>query len=301
MTYRNWASVCLLLIASTAAQAEDLVTVNGKPISKQQVDSAFKRSRLSQRQLTPEESKLYRNHVVKMLIDDELLTQFLDQRQVVADPESVKQHIEQLKAQLHTEGRSLPQLLQSLGIDEKTMTDDISNIHRWEKFVQSQATDSTLRKYFEANRAAFDRTQVRASHILVKVAPDASPTDKQAARAKIDAIRKQLAGGTSFAEAAQRLSDCPSKQVGGDLDYFPRKGVMTEPFAAVAFDLKVGQMSDVVETEFGYHLILVTDRKPGQLIAFENVADVAEELYAEDLRDAIIAQMRSQAQINFLR
>lgn len=94
-----------------------------------------------------------------------------------------------------------------------------------------------------------DVTEVRASHILVKTRPEAVK------------IRKEIVNGDiSFDDAAEKYSLCPSSVNGGDLGYFKR-GQMVQPFSDVAFDLKVGQISDPVGTKFGWHLIKVVDKR----------------------------------------
>ncbi len=94
-----------------------------------------------------------------------------------------------------------------------------------------------------------DVTEVRASHILVKTRPEAVK------------IRKEIVNGDiSFEDAAEKYSLCPSAVNGGDLGYFKR-GQMVQPFSDVAFDLKVGQISDPVGTKFGWHLIKVVDKR----------------------------------------
>jgi peptidyl-prolyl cis-trans isomerase C len=94
----------------------------------------------------------------------------------------------------------------------------------------------------------FDCKEVRACHILVK-------TKEQA-----DQIREEIVNGRSFAAAAQQYSICPSGAQGGDLGYFSR-GMMVPAFEKAAFTLPVGEISEPVETEFGWHLIMVTDKK----------------------------------------
>lgn len=89
--------------------------------------------------------------------------------------------------------------------------------------------------------------QVRASHILVKT------------RAEAIQIKKDIENGGSFTQYARIYSLCPSGKDGGDLGYF-RRGQMVQPFEDVAFELPIGQISDPVGTEFGWHLIKVTDK-----------------------------------------
>lgn len=98
---------------------------------------------------------------------------------------------------------------------------------------------------------------VRASHILLMYKGSARSTatrSKDEAKQQIDGLKKEVDGGADFAELAREHSDCPSGKDGGDLGTFGR-GQMVKPFEDTAFGLGVGETSDVVETDFGYHLI----------------------------------------------
>ncbi|MBI2236052.1 MAG: peptidyl-prolyl cis-trans isomerase [Magnetospirillum sp.] len=103
--------------------------------------------------------------------------------------------------------------------------------------------------------------QIRASHILLmykgSMRSQADRSQKEA-QASIENIRDELAQGADFAQLARQYSDCPSSEEGGDLGYFG-KGSMVPEFEEAAFDLGKGDVSDVVETSFGYHLIQRTD------------------------------------------
>jgi peptidyl-prolyl cis-trans isomerase C len=99
--------------------------------------------------------------------------------------------------------------------------------------------------------------QVRASHILLMYAGSSRSSatrSKEEAQTKIAALKTELDGGADFADLARRNSDCPSKAKGGDLGSFGR-GQMVKPFEDTAFGLPVGGTSDVIETQFGYHII----------------------------------------------
>jgi parvulin-like peptidyl-prolyl isomerase len=101
----------------------------------------------------------------------------------------------------------------------------------------------------------------------------------------------------AFANVARRESACPSKDQGGDVGWFPRLGSMIEPFARAAFSLQPFEMSEIVQTPFGFHLIMVTDRKPGKEAKFQDVKDIVRDVYAQRLREAMIAQLKPQANI----
>jgi parvulin-like peptidyl-prolyl isomerase len=116
--------------------------------------------------------------------------------------------------------------------------------------------------FFQPNLGRFSMAdQIRASHILIahnEGRGASTPRTRDEAAQQIGALKDQIAEGADFADVARENSDCPSSAGGGDLGMFPR-GAMVQPFDDTAFGLGVGDVSDVVETEFGYHLIHRTE------------------------------------------
>src|SRR5262249_36048242 len=100
-----------------------------------------------------------------------------------------------------------------------------------------------------------------------------------------------------FAAVAQKESACPSKEKGGDIGMFPRAGAMVEPFAKAAFALKPYQISDPIKTQFGYHIILTTEKKQGQEPKFDAVKEEVKEVYASKLREGMLTKLRATAKI----
>jgi len=118
-----------------------------------------------------------------------------------------------------------------------------------------------------------DVEQIRARHILLKAAPDAAEDAKAQRRAEAEDLLKQVKGGADFATlATQKSEDAGSATKGGDLGFFSR-GRMVPAFEAAAFALEPGQVSEVVETPFGYHIIKLEERKPGGVKPYEAVHD----------------------------
>lgn len=138
------------------------------------------------------------------------------------------------------------------------------------KSIEVSAEDA--RAYYEQNKSRFTTAeQRRASHILVRADADASAEARRAAREKAESIERQLKEGADFAALARSESEDPgSAESGGDLGFFTRD-MMVQPFADAAFSLEPGATSGVVETEFGYHLIRVTDVRPATQRPFEAV------------------------------
>ncbi len=122
-------------------------------------------------------------------------------------------------------------------------------------------TENELSDFYNGNKHIFAGSEtVKASHILVD--------DEGQAKG----IAKEINDGLSFEEAATKYSCCPTNVVGGDLGYFER-GKMVPEFEAAAFNMKIGEVSDPVKTEFGYHIIKLVDKKEGTVRTFDEVKD----------------------------
>ncbi|HXY05083.1 MAG TPA: SurA N-terminal domain-containing protein [Burkholderiaceae bacterium] len=151
--------------------------------------------------------------------------------------------------------------------------------------ARTPVSEAAMREYYEKNKSRWAGTeQRRASHILITSGKDGSAPDKAAARQMAEEILRQVrAKPADFAKLAREKSKDPgSAAMGGDLGWFGRS-MMTKPFEDAAFALQQGQISDVVETEFGFHIIMVTGVKSAQPKSFEEV------------RSTIEAEMRKQA------
>jgi peptidyl-prolyl cis-trans isomerase D len=144
--------------------------------------------------------------------------------------------------------------------------------------------EDAVRQLFEERVDRYDSPErTRARHILLRVSQDASDEVVAAVEQRGQEALAQLEAGQDFATLAEELSEDPgSRASGGDLGYFPR-GQMVPEFDAVAFDLEPGARSGLVRTSYGFHIILVEDRKPAQQQSFEEVrADLAFELLGQE-------------------
>lgn len=134
-----------------------------------------------------------------------------------------------------------------------------------------EPTEAEISAYYETNLGQFQKPEeAHARHILFKVAPDASEADKTAAREQAAAALARAKEGADFAELAKELSQDATAENGGDLGTFGR-GVMTPPFEQAAFALEPGQISDVVETQFGFHLIKLESKSPARTEPLEAI------------------------------
>jgi len=290
-------------------------TVNGQPILEVAVHRRL-------RTVPATEQATARGEIINYLVDLVLIDQYLVGQKLVVDPSEVETHLGNFQKDLKDAGQDYAKFLANLLITEAELRQEIAAELRWEKFLAKQVTDEALQKMFTTTMEMFDGSKVRARHILLT--PDAKDAAAvQQAQATLKAIKAQVEAEAAgvvaklpetadalqkeqarckkmdelFAQAARDKSSCPSKRDGGDLGKFHRAGSMVEPFAKAAFALKPFEVSEVVPTQFGYHLIMVTAREPGQPTKFEEVKEAVKETYEVRLKDAMSAQLRARSKI----
>lgn len=166
-------------------------------------------------------------------------------------------------------------------------------------------TEEDAKKYFDENKEKYkQRESVRASHILLKVARTAPEEEKKAKRAKAKEILKLAkAPGAKFDELARQHSEGPTKSRGGDLGLFSR-GRMVKEFEDAAFGAKPGQVVGPVETQFGFHIIKVFEKKPARQREYDEVKDsILTSLKARAKSKAtreILAKLKEEAKVEIL-
>lgn len=156
------------------------------------------------------------------------------------------------------------------------------------KIIEKTAvTEDEAKKYYEENKSQYTAPeQVNAAHILISVKDWNNEAEVKAAQEKAETLLKQIKGGEDFAEAAKENSDCPSRTKGGELGFF-YKGQMVPEFEEAAFSLNKGELSGIVKTKFGYHIIKVIDKKPSKQKDFSEVKDeIEEQLLKEKQKEA---------------
>jgi peptidyl-prolyl cis-trans isomerase C len=264
-----------------------------------------------------------RDEVLNYLIENALVDQYLEQLKVQVDAKETEAQCAKVRKEIEGTGRKFQDFLDELKITEPELQIQIQATLRWEKFIQQYGTEKVLKEFFDGNKEIFDGTSMRAKHILLSV-PAGNMEAAGQARAKIVLLKKQIEDrvaqaladvgkldnlelekkrmqllNDTFAEVAGKESTCPSKANGGELGWFPRSGGrVAESFSKAAFALKPFQMSDPVLTEYGYHLILCIDYKQGVERNYDEIKEIVKDVYAEKMREAIVARMKPTAKIS---
>ena len=286
-------TLALLLLASPTLLAgqkepskDTIAVVNGVQISRADFDAEISRARQQfaglRQPISSARLSEIKKDVLENLIGRELLYQTSQKHGIKVDEAAINNQLAILKKRFPSE-TEFNKVLSKNNLSEAAIRAQLERNMAIKEFIDKQfvqkvtISDKESKAYYESNPDLFKQPeQVQASHILIKIDSEADESQKAQARKKIEKIQKKLQKGEDFAALAKEFSQCPSKAKGGDLGYFQR-GQMVPAFEQVAFALKPGAVSDIVETKFGYHLIKVIGKKPETTIPYKDVKDKLEQ------------------------
>ena len=219
-----------------------------------------------------------RGEVVKMLVSRELIRHFLKANKIAVTNEEMKPKLAEIEAVAKKCDLTVEQVM----LMKHITMDDVRDQIAIEKLIK-QRVDDRVDEFIAKNPAAFNGTTVKASHILIKVDPTESTADQLAAKKQLEAVRADIrAGKITFADAAKKFSQDGSANNGGELGEFMFND-MVFPFSQMAFATKVNEVSPIVQSLYGFHIILVTARTEGK-----------EEIRADLARDQARRMLMSQ-------
>ncbi|OPY79411.1 MAG: Foldase protein PrsA 1 precursor [Syntrophorhabdus sp. PtaU1.Bin058] len=246
-----------------------------------------------------------RTEVVEGMVRRELLIQESLTKVKVTEAE-INEALKKLKEQYPSE-TDFTNALTEMRISPAALRKQVERTLAVQKMIETQfaskasVTDKEIWAYYDRNRDSFRQPeQVRASHILIKTDPQWDAKKKAEARKKIDDVMAKLKQKQDFESLARAYSEDPSASKGGDIGYV-RQGQLLKPFEEALFALKPGEVSEVMETRLGYHIIKATDRKPETTVPFENLKDRIRTLLKQEKgqqeANAYIATVRGKAKV----
>jgi peptidyl-prolyl cis-trans isomerase C len=294
------------------AQLPDvLARVNGEAVSKSEFDRAV--AALEARNGGPvpaqQRDRIFRD-VLDQLVSYKLLVQESRAQKVTVADGDVDQRIKEVQSQFPSED-AFKQMLTARKTSLDQVRSDIRQDMIVQKLIASAIADKVAVKpeqvtdFYAKNPDQFMQPeQVRASHILITVPKGADAAAKTAARTKAADILKEVKAGKDFAALATQHSQDPgSAQKGGDLGLF-RQGQMVGPFNDVAFKLAPGAVSDLVETEFGFHIIKVAEKQAARTVPLEEVRPQLEQylqnMNREQQTDAFVDGLKTKGKVDIL-
>lgn len=210
--------------------------------------------------------------VLDSMIEQKVINKEAEKKSVTVSEKELNKELDALITSYGGED-TFNQALEASGIKEKEVKKDLETNLKAKKLVEDtiEISEDEMKSYFDENKDSFDQPeQVKASHILVK--------DEKTA----NEVKKKLSDGEKFADLAKEYStDTASKEDGGNLGYFSKEDMVQE-FSDAAFNLKADAISNPVKTEYGYHIIKVTDKKEAQDANYENSKDEIKQLLLEN-------------------
>ena len=210
----------------------------------------------------------YKTLVLDQMINTELLAQNAEKEGIKVTDKEIQGSYNDLKTYVNSD-EAIKSAAEDLGISDDFLKQQakLSLLIQksQEKFYKEEkVSDSEMKKYYDEHIDEYKKDEVEASHILIKTTDDnnkpLSEAEQKKAKAKAEKVLKEVKAGGDFAELAKKYSQDPgSASQGGSLGAFG-KGMMVKEFEDAAFGMEPGEVSDLVKTDFGYHIIKVTDR-----------------------------------------
>jgi peptidyl-prolyl cis-trans isomerase C len=285
--------------------------VNGVPITTLELNRSFQAHVQIPYSAVQEDprAKAVLRQLLDTLIDRELLLQRAKSLKMAVPAQQVDTQMQQLQQRFPSQ-EAFEQAVTAQNLTMDMVKKDVESQLLRQQLVQKEILDKVkvsagdVQAFYNQNKDKYvEEEQVRARHILIRVPSEATPADEAKLKGKADDALKRVKQGEDFAALAAELSDDGSKQSGGDLGFFPR-GRMVAAFEEVAFTLQPGQTSDVLRTQFGYHIIKVEERKSGRALAFDEAKSQAKDDLTKqqtyERYQQYMAGLRSKAKVEVL-
>ena len=284
----------MILAASISAEpsATVIVRVNNVPITTADLDFAA-----SQQSIPSERRAESDPQLLEQLIDRQLIRGFLSARKIQPLAEDLDQQIGRAEQLIRKRGDDPKELLKKLGYTPERLKSELGLPLAWQVYSRKTISPAEIKKEFEEHKAEFDGTQVHVHQIFLKVPKPQSDADLADKKSKLAQIRDQIVKGElTFAEAARKISEAPTREQGGDVGLVGWRGKLPPQVTQAAFALKVNEISQPVASPFGVHLLLVSERHPGELSLEDVRRDLLDRL-SQALWVKVVAEERSKARI----
>ena len=293
------------------------VTVNGTVITEGQI-GAILNPQMEQmagripENMIPKYRQQIRKHIIDQLVVEELLAQKEKQKNIDVNQSELDRQINKQLAEQNLTIDEFKALLKAYGTSFANYQQDIRKRMMFEKLMETEfaqkiqaPTAEQVKAYYDENLQQFNEPEkIHAKHILIKPEDGNDPNQaKLRAKAKAQEILGQIKAGADFNDLAKQHSACPSGKGGGDLGMQP-KGTFVPEFEKAAYALKPGQVSDVVETSFGFHIIKLIEHTDANMMPFDKAKEKIIQILTNNQKEQIVVdyiqKMRAEADVKFI-
>ncbi len=317
-----------------------IIKVNNEPITKSQYEEVYARETSSPQYqqfasyLKDENSimsLMLKDRIVNELILKEIINQEIEKRKIEVTDEEIQARKDEITEKIGSKEK-VEELLKRNNVSDKQFDKDIANEIKIDKLIEAtqstKISENDVKDFYNKNKAAFNYPErVRASHILIEANPaqikqeiiaqdkkgeltadDIDKKVKEAMDNKMsfaqEVLKKAKANPDNFAALAKQYSDDKvSAQKGGDLGFFTRND-MVKPFADAAFTLKPGTVSEIVVTDYGNHIIIVTDKAAAGIQPFEKMKDEIQTYLEQkkkiDVLTTLLDGLKASAKVEYI-
>ena len=290
--------------AKTEVEAGDEVVaiVNGEEIFRKELDrrlGVFKR-------LKQEVTRADKIGVINQLATKVLLKQFIEGQNIEVSGGEIQGELEKIEHMLRSNpnysNKSLVEILKPMGSSIGELKDEIRRTLALGKYLDNRVDEEDKISYFESNIGVFNGEKVKLSYIFIETTKLKTAAELENAKQKIEEAKKEIDNGADFAETARKYSTYFTAEKGCDMGFIPRRGSLlpkseVEELEEAAFLMEVGEISEPVKTQFGYHIIKVTDKEEGKDVKYEEVKDMVDFVYMQIKTDAILKGLSEKAEI----
>lgn len=299
-------------IAEAVKKGEIAAIVDGKVLKKSELEKNVKeRMKIYKEQIPADKRNEAQQHLRNQFVDAFVIRTLLEnefaKRKINATNDEVVNAMNNIKATLPPT-KTIDDFLK----ENKITQEDIVFAVKAEKFrkveigQKAKPTQKEINKFYNENREKLfvEPESVHVRHILAAFGKDSNDKAKAEKKEKMENLRKQLLEGGNFAELAAKNSDCPSKEVGGDLSFIKR-GQTVKAFEEAAFSQEKNAIGPVIQTEYGYHIIQVLDKKPARKVSLDEVKDkissYLEQKKQVEMFSAILDDLRKKAHVEIFK
>ncbi len=281
--------ISLLLMALWSVDPAPVVKVDGQPL-----DPAGWRFLVLTRGVEGSPTPEMTRRLIDQWIDRALIRRQLAKEQAAANPDLVELRQGQLWELIERRQTEPAALLAKLGLSVEQVRAELELAAAWEGYIERAVSAEELRSRFERERSVYDGTRVRARHLFRK---GTTAEEVAAARELLERVRGEIVGGRmTFAAAAREHSQAPTRAREGDVGWVVGLGQLPEPVCRAALVLMPGEVSPVVISPLGVHLVTVTEREPGELSPEDARAELLTRI-ATERWDELAKQLRAKARI----
>ncbi|MBI3378331.1 MAG: peptidylprolyl isomerase [Nitrospirae bacterium] len=301
---------------SIAFAADDLkeskvvAFVNGAGITRAELDMEINRlapQELYHRSISPEKQKEMEKKAIENLIDAELFYIEAKRQDLKVDNSELEKSISSVKAS-YPSTKAFKDALKKSGMTMPVFEEKVRKNLVVEKLIEKEVkvslTDNDLEEYYKKNTEKFKEPEaVRLGYVYVKINPS-EPDGRKKAKERAKEAYSKIKSGSDFAQIAQTYSHDMSRVKGGDVG-FVHRGMMPQDIEKAAFSLKVGQLSEIIETDIGFHILKVEEKRASRQVSFKEVKDKLKKELTESMQknrlESLIKRLRENAKIQYIQ